>query len=302
MEEKKKSRLPVVLAIIFVLILAVLYAYIYIFPQLDGSRRENTLVSYASIRASATLKCIVARDETVYTSGGPGTVSYYVEEGVKTRRGIRVADVYSGNRQSLYTLATGFVTYYLDGAEDRFRPDAFSELDPDEVAAMDDIVPSVSKPGQVEEDTPLFKVINSNTWYMLILVPENMRGQYTIGQNVKVSFGEDAVLPARISSVRDGEHYQIAVAEISRWYDKFLQLRTVEAEIISSDTEGLLIPTSSIATNGENFGVYVQGLDGDYTFKTIEVLIDGPENTLISSDGSVRLYDEVLKDASKYSK
>ena len=106
----------------------------------------------------------------------------------------------------------------------------------------------------------------------------------------------------RVSYIKDGQDYRLVCAEVSRWYDKMLQLRSVEANIISSTTEGLLIPSEAIATNGENYGVYVQGLDGEYSFRTIEVLIEGPENTLIASGGQVKLYDEVLKDASKYDK
>ena len=95
MEENKKSRLPVVLVIVFVLILAALYVYLYLLPQIRGSGTENYIVSYAKIRESADLNCIVARNELVYTSGGAGSVTYYVEEGTKTRKTTRIADVYS---------------------------------------------------------------------------------------------------------------------------------------------------------------------------------------------------------------
>ena len=74
----------------------------------------------------------------------------------------------------------------------------------------------------------------------------------------------------------------------------------MQAKIISSETEGLLVPTDAITTNGENFGVYVMGLDGKYSLRTIEVLIEGETETLIASGGAVKLYDEVLKDARNY--
>ncbi|MBQ9891033.1 MAG: hypothetical protein IJM39_06450 [Firmicutes bacterium] len=300
MEENKKSRLPLILVIVFVLILAALYVYLYLLPQISGSRTENYIVSYAKIRESADLKCILARNETVYTSGGAGSVSYYIEEGTKTRKTTRIADVYSGSRQSFYAQHTGYVTYYLDGYEEQLHPNRFQELDPDELSELGDIVPRSDKPSQVDSDKPIFKLIQGDTWHVLILVPSDMKGQYSSGQRLTVEFPDGASVPGRVSYIKDGQKYQLVVADISRWYDKELQIRTVKAKIISSETEGLLIPTSAITTNGENYGVYVMGLDGKYSFRTVDVLIEGSKETLIASGGSVKLYDEVLKDARNY--
>ena len=300
MEENKKSRVPIVLAIVFILILAALYVYLYLLPQISGSRTENYIVNYARVRESADLKCILARSETVYTSGGPGSVSYYVEEGVKTRKTNRVADVYSTSKQSFYALHTGFVTYYLDGYEDLFQPERFSELDPDELYSMKDIIPKSEKPAQVDSDKPIFKIIDSDVWYVLILSPMSEKGRYYSGQKLTVEFSDGASVPATVSYLKDGTDHQLVVADVSRWYEKQLQIRTVQAKVISSETEGLLVPTSAITTNGETYGVLVMGIDGDYTFKPIDVLIEGESETLISSDGAVKLYDEVLKDARDY--
>ena len=302
MEEKKKSHLPVILAIVFVLILIGLYAYLYLLPQISGSRAENSVVSFASIQESAQLKCIIAREESVYRSGGAGSVSFYVEEGTKTRKGTKVADVYADSRKSFLAEKTGFISFYLDGMEEYFNPSGFADLDPDAIARMDSIVPEFTQPKELAEDKPLFKLVSSDIWYVLMLVPKDLQYQYSIGQQLTVEFEKDVSVPARVSYIKDGQDYRLVCAEVSRWYDKMLQLRSVEANIISSTTEGLLIPSEAIATNGENYGVYVQGLDGEYSFRTIEVLIEGPENTLIASGGQVKLYDEVLKDASKYDK
>ncbi len=300
MEENKKSRLPVILVIVFILVLAALYVYLYLLPQIRGSSTENYIVSYARIRESADLKCIVARNELVYTSGGAGSVTYYVEEGAKTRKTARIADVYSGNKQSFYAQHTGFVTYFIDGYEEQFQPDSFESLDPDELAEIKDIVPKSEKPEKVEEDKALFKLIDSDTWYVLIIVPQERKREYSAGQSLTVEFSDGASVPSRVSYIKDGQKYQLVVTQITRWYDKQLQIRTTNAKIISSETEGLLIPSAAITTNGENFGVYVMGLDEKYTFKPIEVLIEGDTETLIASGGAVKLYDEVLKDARKY--
>ncbi len=303
MEEKKKSRLPVIAALIFFVVLAGLYVYIYVLPGMDDSKNQGDVVRYAKVQDQAQAKCIAARSETVYSSGGPGSVSYYSAEGAKTRVGSKVADVYGpGGPRSFYTSSTGFISYYLDGYETYFAPESFGSLDPDELAELDDIIPKSDKPSAVEDDVPIYKFIGSDTWYLLIIVPAQDRGKYSPTQKITVELSDGVSLPAVITSVINGTRHQLAVASISRYYEKFCEIRTTEATIISSVIEGLVVPTSAVTTDGENVGVYVLGLDGEYSFKPIEILMERDQDTLISDGGSVKLYDEVLKDARNYQK
>ena len=303
MEEKKKSRLPLIAALIFFLVLAGIYVYLYVLPGMDDTSTQSAVVRYAEVRDQAEANCIVARSETVYSSGGPGSVSYYAAEGTKTRVGTIIADVYgSSGRQSYYAPQTGFVSYYLDGYEKQFDPAAFASLDPDEIAELESITPESERPAEVDSDTAIFKFITSDTWYVLIIVPEERAGSYSPNQSITLQFSDGHEVPGVISSIVEGQSHQLAVASVSRYYDAFCTLRSAQVNVISSITEGLLVPTSAITTNGENWGVLVLGLDGEYSFKPIDILISGENETLISPDGQVKLYDEVLKDAKNYQK
>ncbi len=303
MEEKKKSRLPIIAALVFFAVLAGLYVYIFVLPGMDDPKIQGSVVRYAIVQDQAQAKCIVAREETVYTSGGPGSVSYYSAEGVKSRGGSKVADVYGTNSlHSFFTKKTGFISYYLDGYESVFEPSKLSSLDPDQIAELEDITPKADKPAEVNGDVPIYKFISSDTWYVIITVPDQSKGKYSQAQKITIRFPDGTELPAVISDIINGQKHQLAIASVNRYYEKFCQLRTVEADIISSVIEGLLLPTSAITTNGENVGVYVLGLDGDYSFKPIEILLEKDQETLIADGGSVKLYDEVLKDASNYQK
>ena len=301
MEENKKSRLPVILVAVFVLLLVALYVYLYLIPEISGSMTETSVVSYARIQAQAKSKCILAREEGVTTSGGRGTVSYYVEEGAKTRKGTKVADVYSGgNKKSLTASSTGIISYYLDGYEDYFNPVSFAELSADEVAALDDIKPDEGKPASVDSNEPLFKQINANELYVIVIADISQKDVYNIGQSLTVEFDKDNSVPAEVIRINEGEKHMLVFAQVERYYEGFARQRTVTANIISSTTEGLLVPTAAITTNGENYGVLVLDTNGDYVFRSITILIEGPEETLIADGGAVKLYDEVLKDARDY--
>ncbi len=300
MEEKKKSRLPVFLIIVFILVLAGLYVLLYILPDIDDSRIQSVVVRYAQVQEQAQAKCIVAREETVFYSGGAGSVSYYIDEGVKTRKGTKIADIYGTKRRNITATETGTVSYYLDGLEETFAPAKFASLDVDEIVSMKIPEPKSGKQTAVSGDEPLLKLVTSDTWYVLIIIDEDQKNSYSEGQKVIVRFADGEEFPAGIDKILEGTKSSIAVASCSRYYEKFAQLRGVDCTIITSVTEGLLIPTSAITTNGENVGVYVLGLDGKYSFRAIEILIEGDTDTLIAEGGAVKLYDEVLKDARDY--
>ena len=300
MEEKKKSRLPLIVIIVFILVLVALYAYLYLLPGIKESQAETSVVYYTRVQNQQQSKCIVVREEHVVKTAVAGSVTYFVDEGVKTRKYSKLADVYGADRNSLYSSATGFVSYYLDGYEEYFSPESFSDLDPSEVAELKDITPQVSKPASAEKDQALLKVVISDVWYVLIVDPVSAKESYTVGQNISVQMPDGFVAAAQVEELKEDDAYRLTLASVRRYYEKFTQLRCFDAPVISAVSEGLLVPSDSLATNGENIGVYVRGLDGEYVFKAVEIITQTPDGILVQDGGSLKQYDEVLNDARKY--
>ena len=301
MEEKKKSRLPLIAIILFVILVVALYAYLYILPGIKDSRAESSVVYYTSVQDQKKLQCVVLRKEVVVNSGGSGSVSYFSEEGVKVRKYTKLADVYFGSdRRSVTAPSTGFLSFYLDGHEEELDPDLFPEMDIAAIADTKYEAPESKKPDSVEGNVPLFKIINSDVWYVLILQASDSASEYAMGSSISVEFPDGTLVPAVVDSFREDSGYLAVLASVSRYYERSAQIRSFEGNVISSVYEGLLIPTESIATNGENIGVYVLGLDGEYVFKPIEIITRTPDGILIQDGGSVKQYDEVLNDARNY--
>ena len=301
MEEKKKSRLPLIAIILFVIVLVALYAYLYILPGIKDSRADTSVVCYTRVQDQKKSQCVVVRKEEVVTSGGAGSVSYFAEEGVKARKRTKIADVYSGaRRDSLTAPATGFLSYYLDGYESELDPDLFPEMDITAVAGTKYEEPKSDRPDSVDGDVPLFKIVSSDVWYVLIIQPLASASEYSLGSSLSIEFPDGTLVPASVDSFREDGEYRAFLASVSRYYEKSAQIRSFDGNVISSVYEGLMIPTDSIATNGENIGVYVVGLDGEYTFKPIEIITRTPDGILIQDGGSVKQYDEVLNDARNY--
>ena len=294
MQEKNKKKWPYVVIAVFVLILVLLYAYLYLLPNITDTLTPTYIVERDSHLVTDDPKCIIVRDEEVFYAEKTGSLTYYSKETEKTRKGFVVADIYAGNKYSYSCPTTGFVSYYIDGYEDYFTPDTIGSLDVNEYANLD-AVPENTVRNEAQIGQPVYKLIKSNTWYMLLLVSEENLSKYTINANITVQLNEtDSVTAKVIRFLGDGET-RVVVASTKLYYENFAKLRTLNVHVVTKQTEGLAIPTSAICTQDGKQGILVLGVDEDYVFKEIDILVSDGDKTLISSDGKIKLYDEILR-------
>ena len=294
MQETNKKKWPYIVIAVFLVILVLLYVYLYLLPNITDTLTPTYIVQRDSHLVTNDSKCIVVRDEEVFYAEKTGSLTYYSKETEKTRKGFVVADIYSGNKYSYSCPTTGFVSYYIDGYEDYFTPDTIGSLDVDEYANLE-VVPENTVRNETQIGQPVYKLIKSNTWYMLFLVSEEDLSKYTINANITVQLNETDLVTAKvIRFLGDGET-RVVVASTKLYYENFAKLRTLNVHVITKQTDGFTIPTSAICTQNGKQGVLVLGVDEDYVFKEIEILASDDENTLISSEGKIKLYDEILR-------
>lgn len=294
MKENSKRKWPYVVFAVFMIILISLYAYLYIFPNITDTLTPTYIVQQDSYLVTDEPKCIVVRDEEVIYAEKTGTLTYYSKETEKTRKGFVVADIYSGSKNSYSCPVTGFVSYYIDGYEDYFTPNNIGLLDVNEYADLE-VVPENTVRNEAQIGQPIYKLIKSNTWYLLLIVSEDDLNKYTMNGNITVQINEtDSISAKVVRFLGDGEK-RVVVASTKLFYKDFAKLRTLNVNVITKETDGYSIPTSAICTKDGKTGIYVLGVDEDYVFKEITILVDGDDMTLISSDGNIKLYDEILR-------
>ena len=120
-KDKRRSRIIVATAV-FLAACVGLYAFIYVIPGISGALTRTVIVSYGNLRVTDETEAYLIRNEVVLSAGQTGTVSYYVNEGAKTRKGTKVLDIYppNGSVTGYYSGYTGVVSYYIDGYEAYF--------------------------------------------------------------------------------------------------------------------------------------------------------------------------------------
>ena len=315
MKNKLGKSLKVVFWLLFAAACAALYIYIYVVPDISGALTQTAILSYENRQLTADARCIVVRSEEVVRAEQAGSVSYYADENVKTRKGTKVVDVYpSGGKAAGYVLEnTGVVSYYIDGYESYFTPEKLGEIDPAWALELE-AEPVNTVRTSTESGQALFKVVNSDSWYVALIMDTEDAAKFDEGQSITVAFGESSEDQVRavIDTIEEKGNSWIITAEAKRFYEPYLRLRTCDVKVISKTYSGLVVPLTAICEDGNgNEGVLVKQIDNSYEFVRIKKLTTSDGVAIVAQTSftetnaagetvtvnTVKLYDEVLRDA-----
>ncbi len=294
---------------VFLAACAGLYAFIYVIPSVSGALAKTTIVSYGNLRVTDEATAYLIRNEVVLTAGQTGGVSYYVEEGIKTRKGTKVLDIYpsSGSVTGYACGYTGVVSYYIDGYEAYFSPERVGELEPAELEGLA-LQPENTRREQVTAGEPLYKIVLDDVWYAAIPVTQDRIFKYTTGSAVTLEFADGSVPAVTTDLIPKAEGW-LVVVRTDRYYRPFAGIRKATLTVVTEDYQGLIIPNSAIAVENGVEGVYVKDLDGAFNFTRIKVITTDGQDSLILSGSfnendsagqqkkidTVEIYDEILR-------
>jgi putative membrane fusion protein len=309
MKKNQKGSRYIAGAVVFLAACIGLYVFIYVVPSISGALARTAIVSYGNLRVTDEAEAYLIRNEIVLTAGQTGGVSYYVDEGVKTRKGTKVLDIYpsSGNPAGYYCGYTGIVSYYIDGYEAYFSPERVTELEPAELESLA-IEPENTRREQAAAGEPLYKIVLDDVWYAAIPVSEDRLFKYTTGSAVTLEFGDDSVSAVTTDLVRKQEGW-LAVIRTDKYYEPFASLRKTPLTVVTEDYQGLIVPNTAITVEEGLEGVYVKDLTGDFHFTRIKVITTDGKDSLVYSGsfqetgsngdpvkvGTVEIYDEILR-------
>ncbi len=318
MNGKLKLRLSAAALIVFLAAVGGLYTYLYLIPDITGALMPTAVIGYGELSVADSSKCIIVRSETPVFAEQDGSVSRYAAENEKTRKGSKVLDVYpaEGSGQAYKAASTGFVSYYYDGWEGYFTPDTIGTIKLDDLPEEPIEVVSTVKDSASKGDV-LYKLINSDTWYIVLIVSEDRMEYYSINAQLEVEFEDGFKVRGNVMEMLNRGDYYYVVVKTGRFYENFSRIRQADVKVITKEYRGLAVPNSALAfdeTGAE--GVYVLEIDGGYSFTPVNVLVRGAYETIVSEDdikitqedgtvktvGTVSIYDEVLRNPESKSK
>lgn len=198
----------------------------------------------------------------------------------------------------------GVVSFYIDGYESEFTPENMALLSREKVHGLNIEVQNLARETTLSKE-PLYKIVDNKKWYAVFWVaPENIV-KYEKGKRATINLPLGQV-DGTIYDILDDNGQWLVILEFNRYYEEFAQIRIVDAEVITSDYNGLIIKNESITTKDSQPGVYVKDKSGEYVFKPVKIITSDGECSLVevsyfyTDDGAtkvetVNIYDEILK-------
>jgi putative membrane fusion protein len=291
--------------VLFGLLVAILFIYIYILPNVSDAFRRTDVIEYGVIQVKDEVTCYIVRDETVYTAPSSGLVQYYINEGEQVRSGTKIMDI-AQNAVVCTAEKRGMVSYFLDGYEGLFKPATMKELGKETVDQLDIEVTNMNG-SEATAGEPLYKIVDGDIWYAITWINKESIIKYEKNKEITLIQGDSSIKGVVEDIIKSGDSF-LVILKFDRYWQDMTKVRKIEAEVITADYKGLTISNESITTVNGKTGVYIKDVSGNYIFRPIKIITSDGKYSLVEcsyyyeSDAeggnrveTVDIYDEVLR-------
>lgn len=210
---------------------------------------------------------------------------------------------------SLTASEAGVLCLSYDGLEEQYHPDMAKDITKKEIGSAK--TEYISKAKNVAKGDTLFKIVESNQWYIVAYLPNTVTATWKQGNYVMlnaITEEENFQLRVTIESMEAGEKETKVVLSSYAHMEQFMENRTVSFSLESEIVEGLKIPNDAIVEKSliriprtcltesmGNDGVLL--VSGEKTkFTDLSIVTSDDEAVYIEQDGSsLKLGDIILQ-------
>jgi len=153
----------------------------------------------------------------------------------------------SQNIDNISAQEGGIVSYTIDGMEDAYTPEMMQTLTKEQTLMKPKNVTDIKN--QVSKDEPLFKIINSNQWYIVSYIQnkyiENWQEEDTFNIYIIKSDSENIPLEVSVERLQSFEKESFVILRITKNIDDYKNTRNISFQIEKS-RKGYKIANNSI--------------------------------------------------------
>lgn len=212
---------------------------------------------------------------------------------------------------------TALLSYSADGYETILTPGAIEGLRQNALADVPESGISLVR-DYAESGTPLYKLTDNNLWFMVYWVKSEREGavKYTSAGAVSINGSEvlsgiqvrigKTLVDARIDSVTPQGEYDRIVLQSDMYYKALPVIRKMDAEVIFSEHQGLIVNERNIEIKDGKPGVFVRQRNNQFKWVPVNILKTAGDKHIVSAGSfqdekgklvyTVKYYDEVLKE------
>lgn len=153
------------------------------------------------------------------------------------------------NISNMVAEESGVVSYYIDGLEDKITPENMSSVSKNTIS--DTVKAESSFKSSVKANSPAFKIVTSNVWYIVSYINKNYIEDWEKGETrsiyIKDVNGKQHKLDAYIQDmvVNNDSNEKFVIFKLTRDMADFLDVRNITIETESSE-RGFKIPNDAI--------------------------------------------------------
>ncbi len=191
------------------------------------------------------------------------------------------------NKVQITTPASGNISFFLDGLETLLNFDIIDNLQGSDYDLIEDQLSKTSIKSGLGENSlvtinqPIYRVVNPNMWYAIMLVPRSINTLVS-GSTCDVRFDGygDELLSANVYAVKDAGRNVLVILQLNASIESMATLRRVAGRIGRS-TEGFKVPINMIFDNNGVLGVYTATSNGT-VFIPISVLAQDTNHAIVA--------------------
>ena len=216
-------------------------------------------------------------------------------------RQAQLGEMLTQNRNGLnvYTAAAdGIIMYSLDG----FETVALSDITEDMLSKENYKIETMANNTSVRQGAPLYKLITSDTWTLVISLSKDTAKELSEKKRVKVKFSKDNQTERADFEIRPVSGTNLGFLTFHSSMIRYAKERYLDIELILEDESGLKIPKSSVVDkkfytvpkdyltqggNSKDTGVLIDTGKDTAEFKKIDVYYWNQENDMVYLDPQV---------------
>ena len=202
------------------------------------------------------------------------------------------------------TKDSGYISYYVDGAEARLSTDNIDALTEKDLKALTGSKAIKMPENHCGKGYPIFKVVRNGKWYLVFYLDNESAAKYFDADTVNIDINGEPVT-VRVSRVESGTKTSKIVLSCKTFFEGFLETRNLDTTVTLVEAEGLVLEDSSIVEAPDGMrGVFVKNKLGEHVFKPVKAKADNGTKCVAFSDiyvddegnfvETIRTYDEIV--------
>ncbi|MBE6028238.1 MAG: hypothetical protein E7227_06535 [Clostridiales bacterium] len=198
----------------------------------------------------------------------------------------------------------GYVSYYVDGAENKLNTDNLDGLTEKDLKDLTGRKAVKVPEKHCGKGYPVFKIVRNSKWYLVFFEDNESAARYVPGETVTIDINGEPVT-VTVSRVDSGTKTSKIALSCKSFFDGFFEMRELDTTVTFVSAEGLVLEDSSIveAPDGRR-GVFVKNKLGEHVFKPIRAKADDGTKCVVFADiyvdaegnfvETIKTYDEII--------